>query len=334
MNVEIMEYDSLPQDFWNVGPHEAYKVFPKPCLVHLKGEIDPPVLFSILLHGNETTSWLALQKLLARYKDKALPRSVSLLIGNVDAAKEGVRRKANQEDYNRIWSEGTSNGNLFAQAILSIMKKKGVFLNVDVHNNTGKNPYYACVSELDDPFIELAKEFSNTVVYFKRPREAQSTYFSQLCPSVTLESGKVGDEEGVERVVEFLDKCLNRKEFSDKVNEEGLSIFHSVTGLLVPRGFGISFGSSDESKDLQLIEKFEELNFQQLPENFLLGHCKVECPLIVVDEHNNDVTKEYLNCENGEIRLKRAMTPAMLTEDLRVIRQDCLGYLMQKFVRK
>ena len=60
-------------------------------------------LYRLLLHGNEPTGLLAIQSLLQRYKDKILPRSLSIFFGNVSAASKRARRLDEQADYNRIW---------------------------------------------------------------------------------------------------------------------------------------------------------------------------------------------------------------------------------------
>lgn len=39
---------------------------------------------------------------------------------------------------------------------------------------------------------------------------------------------------------------------------------------------------------------------------------------------------EFFTTANGLLRLRRAAMPAMLTLDARVVRQDCLCYLMER----
>ncbi len=51
-------------------------------------------------------------------------------------------------------------------------------------------------------------------------------------------------------------------------------------------------------------------------------------PLTVVDEQDRNLTDHFLERRGDSILLKRDVTPAMLTRDHAVIRQDCLGYLM------
>ena len=43
--------------------HKLYTVLPEPTLIHLKGEKEPAVFLSVLLHGNEYSGWEVVKKL-------------------------------------------------------------------------------------------------------------------------------------------------------------------------------------------------------------------------------------------------------------------------------
>jgi hypothetical protein len=74
------------------------------------------------------------------------------------------------------------------------------------------------------------------------------------------------------------------------------------------------------------------LNFSELPANTLLGWLGSERKswLHAWDEQCNEVGAQYFFYANNEIRLKTPMMPAMLSCDSRVVRQDCLCYLMER----
>ncbi len=173
-----------------------------PTLIHLPGQREPALFVSVLMHGNETVGWEAMRLLLRRYQDQGreLPRALSLFIGNVAAAAVGMRHLPDQADYNRIWP-GTELPPTPEHAIMAEvvqrMQQRGLFASIDLHNNTGANPHYACVNVIDNRFLHLATLFSRTVVYFIRPRGVQSQAMARLCPAVTLECGKVHDQLGV-----------------------------------------------------------------------------------------------------------------------------------------
>ena len=182
--------DTLPEGITEVKPADLYQILPTPTLIHLPGRTEKPMFVSVLQHGNEVTGLLAVQALLSKYQSQQLPRSLSIFFGNVEAAKQGLRKLDGQPDYNRVWP-GTEqqpteeSGN--ALQIVDEMKKRGVFISIDVHNNTGINPHYACINKLDTSFLHLANLFGRFVVYFIRPKGVQSAAFAEFCPAVTLE---------------------------------------------------------------------------------------------------------------------------------------------------
>ena len=182
----------LPNNLLKLEPKQLHTVLTGPTLIHLQGRRERPLFVSVLLHGNEDTSWLALRELLLQYKNRELPRALSIFIGNVQAARYGLRKLAGQPDYNRIWKETntTTPENAMTDQVLEEMKQKDVFAAIDIHNNTGLNPHYGCVNVLEPAFLHLACMFNRTVVWFTRPDEVLSMAFAKLCPAVTVECGK------------------------------------------------------------------------------------------------------------------------------------------------
>jgi len=53
--------------------------------------------------------------------------------------------------------------------------------------------------------------------------------------------------------------------------------------------------------------------------------------VIALAEDGRDVTQDYFSVLNGELLLSRGAMPSMLTLNERVIRQDCLCYLMERY---
>jgi succinylglutamate desuccinylase len=131
------------------------------------------LFISVLLHGNESTGFLAVQALLRKYQTRTLPRALSVFFGNVSAAKTGVRRLVGQADYNRIWPGiqlSACPEIRMASDIVGVMTQKPLFASVDIHNNTGLNPHYSCINKLGPQFIQLATLFGSFVVYFTSPK--------------------------------------------------------------------------------------------------------------------------------------------------------------------
>lgn len=333
-SLHLKQLDYLPEGLLEVSSKELSTILPEPTLIHLSGKHTAPLFVSVLLHGNEPTGFLAIQSLLKKYQDKELPRSLSVFFGNVKAASHGLRRLDKQPDYNRIWP-GTelpdSAETEMAQEIVAIMKKRNVFASVDVHNNTGLNPHYACINNLDNQFLQLASLFGRLIVYFIRPKGVQSSAFAQICPAVTLECGRPDQQHGLEHALEFLNSCLRLNELPQhQILARNIDLFHTVAQVKIDDKVSFSFNQVDT--DLLLTNDLERMNFTEVSPGTVLGICKnnATMPLIAKDEYGNDVTENFFSFQNGELQINRLTMPSMLTLDERVIRQDCLCYLMER----
>ncbi len=328
------ELHELPEELLDLEAGMLAAHLEKPTLVHLPGRQPEPLFVSLLLHGNEYVGWDAVRDLLADYhaRGRELPRALSLFIGNVRAAAEGRRTLDGQPDFNRVWP-GTETprapeARMMAE-IVERMHELGVFASVDLHNNTGLNPHYACVNVLRQAHLHLATLFSRTVVYFVRPVGVQSMAFSELCPAVTLECGKVGDEGGLRHARDFIDACLHLTGFpSHPVPREDIDLFHTVATVKVPPNCRFSFHG--EPAAMQFVPDLERLNFSELPPGTAFALVDDGCRLDVVDEQGRPVFDEFFRIEEGRLLLTQAAMPAMLTSNEAVVRQDCLCYLMER----
>ncbi len=328
-------HEALPDGLLEARPTQLAELLGGPSLIHLPGRRTAPLFVSVLLHGNEMTGFLALQALLKRYLDKELPRALSIFIGNVEAARDGLRRLAGQPDYNRIWpgsDHPDSPEKRMMEEVFSIMQQRQPYASVDVHNNTGINPHYACINRIDHRYMHLASMFSRTLVYFIRPVGVQSIAFAQLCPALTVECGKVGQSVGEIHAEEFLDACLHLSEIPQHpVAAHDVDLFHTVAIVRVPRAY--SFGFGEQPVDICFIDDLDHLNFRELPAGTTLAHLDgVDgMPLEVSDESGQEVAGRYFEVGDTMLRTTRALMPSMFTLDERVIRQDCLGYLMERY---
>ena len=322
--------NEVPEGLLELEANQLSQKLGGPTLIHLPGVHPEPLFVSVLLHGNEVSGWLALRKLLREYWMHPLPRALSVFIGNVSAAADGRRHLDGQHDYNRVWADGNDDEHRMAQSILDEMQQRRVFASIDIHNNTGTNPHYACVNSLDDAFLNLALLFSRTVVYFTRPDTVQSMAFSEFCPSVTLECGRSGQAFGVEHCYEFLKSVLHLEHMPVRsLSARDIDLFHTVAIVKVASDISIGFG--DEDAALRLIAEVDHLNFSELASGTLLGYVASEgVALDVRNDDGEDVGERYFNYQQGEIRTCVPLVPSMLTLDKKVVRQDCLCYLMER----
>ncbi len=324
--------DTIPDGLLDCAVEDLHTILSGPTLIHLPGRRAEPLFVSVLLHGNEPVGMQAMQQVLKRYTDQELPRSLSLFIGNVSAAANKQRRLDGQPDYNRIWGEGETPEHAMAAEIVAHMKQRNVFASIDVHNNTGLNPHYGCVNKLDHRFLRLATNFSRTVVFFIKPEGVQSSAFAELCPSVTLECGQPEQAYGVKHAAEFLDTVLNMARLSDRqVPEHDIDLFHTVALVKVPETVSFSFDEAADA-DLCFETDIDHMNFRELTPGTVLGQVKegAVVRLEAMDEKSADRGEHYFSVDDGLLQLKQPVMPSMLTLDEKVIRQDCLCYLMER----
>lgn len=331
---KLIQLNYLPDGLLDASPESLHAILPEPCLIHLSGRTSSTLFISVLLHGNEPTGLLAVQALLKKYQHQELPRSISLFFGNTEAASHGIRRLDQQPDFNRIWPgtpmEECAETKMAAE-IVEVMKTKSLFASIDIHNNTGLNPHYACINSLEPEFIQLATLFGRFVVYFTRPQGVQSACFAKLCPAVTLECGRPDQQYGVEHALEFLDSCLHSVELAHHpVHHQDVDLFHTVAQVKIKDNIQFSFTKPE--LDLLLSKKLEQLNFNEVDAGTSIGTVNRlnELPLIALDEHGQDVSDQFFAIENNQLLISRATMPSMLTLNEKVIQQDCLCYLMER----
>jgi len=344
----------VPDWLYDISPNELHSKLSGPTLIHLTGHREEPVFVSVLLHGNETTSFFAIQELLKHYREQKLPRNLSIFIGNIEAAKHNLRRLENQVDYNRVWNHAgfyhdSSEAEVMAQ-VVDEMRRRNVFVSIDIHNNTGLNPHYACINRLEDSFYHLATLFSRTVIYFTHPQGVQSQAFAELCPAVTVECGQVGHERGTLHARQYIEACLGLSALpAHPIPKHDIDLFHTVATVKIAPNISFAFEnhsenhienqsegqSSDANADVLFTNDLDKSNFSELPAGTTLAKVshKVTAPITVTNEHGREMYSEYFTIYDHELRTSCPLMPSMLTTDEYVIEKDCLCYLMERMTQ-
>jgi len=326
-------HDTFPEQLLHVHARDLHRHLSGPTLIHLPGRRLRPLFVSVLLHGNEDCGLVAVQQVLRRYGEQSLPRALSILIGNVAAARHGLRRLDEQPDFNRVWPGNVEHGGTpEQQAMYEVyrqMAEREVFASIDIHNNTGLNPHYAVVNRLDAGVLHLARLFSRTVVWFKGLPGSQTNSFTPRCPSVTVECGKPGVAANERHAADFLDASLHLDHFpAHPPSHADLDVYHTIATVRVAPTAAFAFGDAQAEVDFE--PRLDHLNFCQLAAGTVFGRARLPRPLEVRDEAGRDVSDDFFSCQDGTLRLRRGATPAMLSLDARVVRQDCLCYLMDR----
>lgn len=335
--LSLSQFDHFPEQLLDVPASRLWQHLASPSLIHIAGRREQPVFVSVLLHGNEHSGWRAVQELMRRHLRSPLPRSLLLFVGNVEAAKANVRTLPGQEDYNRVWP-GTPFSNspeaILIRDVFELIKRHKPFAAIDVHNNTGHNPHYACVTRLADRSLHLARLFSRTVVYFTKPEGVQTEALATICPSVTVECGRSKDIAGEEHVVDFIAAALGLSEWPvHPVPEADIDLMRTYAIMKIAEPAKFSFDSSEA--DLRFRTDIDRLNFSELEAGTLFGHLggRGDHRIRLLPGGDFEEVDEYFDYSGGEIRLARRAIPAMLTRDPDAVRLDSLGYLMHRINR-
>ena len=342
----------VPAGLLDAEPHELAALLGGPTLLHLEGGTGGPakaaaaLFVSVLLHGNETSGWYAVRRLLREHS--RLPRDLVLFIGNVEAAARGVRTLPGQGDFNRMWRAPTG----VARQVMQRAAGIPLLAVVDLHNNTGRNPHYAVLTDLSPGSLGLAALFGDTAVYIEEPATVLTRAFSPQTPNVTLELGPVGDSQATTRAYDFLCRLLPLQSIPP-ASPASLRLYRTLARVHPRPGarFGFARYGTDaqatdgnrgtpgalpgaagqvgrEALDLVLNDAVEAANFARLPPGTVFATAPKGLALRVLDNDHEEATERFFAERNGCILLKTAVVPAMYTTDPSVVRQDCLCYFM------
>lgn len=328
----MIRRDTLPSGFLDARAHELADLLGGPTLIELPGKRPAPLFVSILMHGNEDVGLGAIQRVLRSWSGRTLPRALMLMVGNVAAAARGLRRLDHQPDFNRVWPGtldhvGTAEARMMAEVSERVFAR-GAFAAIDLHNNTGRNPFYSVICEPAPEVLDLAGRFAPRAVLFRGIPGTQTASFAGRIPAMTAECGKPATPAHEEAAARFVESVLQCADLSASKADEGLDLYHTLGVVRVRDDVSLSFGG--EASDLALASDIDRLNFVATAAGERLGRARHSMPVTMTDETGREVAREFFTVKDGELRLARAVTPAMLTGDPRIVRQDCLGYLMER----
>ena len=328
----LRTHTQLPAGLLDCDATELHDHLGGPTLIQLAGEAEPALFVSVLLHGNETSGWDGVRRYLER--TPVLPRSLTLFIGNTEAARAGMRALPTQPDFNRIWRDAEGPGAALAAAVESAIADQQFLGAIDLHNNTGHNPYYSVVTDLEPHNLGLAYLFSDKAVYVEEPDTVLTRIFTGRCPAVALEVGPVGDPRCADRVYDYVARCMDLSEVPVAAPGQ-FNLFRTRVRVHIQDEVGFRFEGeegAEEPAPLVLTGGVEAVNFHVLDRGTVFGASQLAVDRVfrVLDVEHRDVTGDYFEHDGEAILLKEDVVPAMYTTDPYVVRQDCLCYFMER----
>ena len=350
--MQLRQIEGMPSGLLDAEAHQLAELLGGPTLLRIRGAASdprsssaqpqdlqprvarpqegrhPPLFISVLLHGNETSGWDGLRRVLRTRRPPG--RDLLIFIGNVAAAAANVRTLPGQADFNRIWRPASG----IAAEVLGWLGAQPLMAVVDLHNNTGRNPHYAVLTDHGQGSLGLARLFGEVGVRIEEPDSVLTRAFTERGPCVALELGPVGDPKAADRAADFL-AALFEMAKAPTAKVDDLRLFRTLARVHVPDAVAFEFAGQDDAQGLDLLldPNLQANNFSLLPLGTAFGATRNGACLRVLDNARQDVTNRYLEVRDSRILSTQTLIPAMYTSDAAVIRQDCLCYLMAPVVR-
>ena len=330
-------YDEL-KPILDTSDEDVLVTLRKPSLIRIPGTDREPRarMVSALLHGNEDSGLRAVLELLRG--GEHYPFDLWVFIGNVRAAhQEGWfahRYLDGQEDFNRTWGLGapTTRMRRCSDAVFSILAETDLEAAVDIHNNTGLNPYYAIVPDPTQEALNLAAGMADTILRWPLRAHTLMEVLSPICPSVSVECGLPAVEQNHAYASAALHRFLAMKSVEDEYPgpRRIFEMEHRVTVRPeVPFAFG---GVLTEELDLVIHPGLDHNNFGMLLAGMELGRVPEGggMPLLVTDMRGRETTERFFEVRRGGLILTQDVTPVMLTTTVQQTRRDCFFYIARR----
>jgi hypothetical protein len=310
----------------------------RPALICIPGSDRVPRarVVSCLLHGNEDSGYRAVLEMLragARF-----PFDLWVFIGNVRAAShEGWfahRFLDDQEDFNRVWglAAPTTRMRRCADAVLDELRGTDLEAAVDLHNNTGQNPFYTVVPRPGYETLTLAATCADTALLWGLRAHTLMEELSPRCPAVAIECSLPARRTSTLFAASALERFLAARTFDDERRPRHLfeMRFRVTVRPEVPFAFG---GTLTDDLDLILTPGLDGYNFGMLLAGTELGriHPGAAVPLEVTGMAGEDATDRFLTARaDGRVVVTEDVTPAMMVTTVVQTRRDCLFYIVRR----
>ena len=310
----------------------------KPALICIPGtDPQPRVRFvSTLLHGNEDSGFRAVLNML-RNGDH-FPFDLWVFIGNVRAAhQEGWfahRYLDGQEDFNRTWglNAPTTRMRRCSDEVFAVLRELDLEAAVDIHNNTGLNPYYAITPDPTEEALRLGAAMADTILRWPLRAHTLMEVLSPICPAVSVECGLPAVEENHAYAAAALRRFLRIPSFDDSMPGPH-RVFEMQHRIVVRPEVKFAFGGVlTEDLDMVLHPGLDTHNFGMLLAGTELGLVPpgAAMPLLCTDMRGRETTERFFEIIGGSLIVTEDVTPVMLTTTVQQTRRDCFFYIARR----
>lgn len=329
--MSLIVLSSLPRELGSCKITELHDVLGGPTLIHLQHGKGRPLFVSTLLHGNEHSGFLVLQKWFRRVINESFTfkRPIIFFIGNTLAARTSKRKCDNESDFNRVWKGTDCELGNIAGEVLSYVQKERPLAAIDIHNNSGKNPFYTCVNKVDKQSLWLARFFSEKIIFFTDPCEILANNFLKFCPAITIEAGKSRDPEGMKCLEDRLGPFFDLIKIGEDRDLSRYDVLKAHGRIRLTKCATVDFLFDESStKEFSFPQDVENFNFELLKMGEVLCYCKSPAKLSVITESGEDVSNEFFEFLDRKVVVKKPFIPTMITTDITILKDDCFAYIM------
>ena len=341
--------DGPPPELLHGSPLDVLRELQRPTLVRVPGRGDQaPRAVSCLLHGDESTGLEAILRILRRRRTYAF--DLYVVIGNVRAAAASPgfahRFLDDQEDFNRVWGleDAITSQRRAAAGILARLRDAGLEALVDVHNNSGTNPFYAIATRDEPRDLNLATLFTSTVLRWDLAAHTLMEALPDEVAAIAVECGLPGRPESLAFAVDGLRRYLGEPPLpADRVVRD-FDLLGGLRKVTIRPEVRFRFGrhaddrvagvdpvptDADDEVDFVVAADADLANFVEVPAGHVIGHVRpgATIPLHAVDARGTDVTDTHFVVDGDRVVTTSAATPVMMTRTVAAARKDCLFYL-------
>lgn len=327
--------DGLPDELLGLGPMSLLEALQRPTLVRVPGRGEQaPRAVATLLHGDESTGLMALRRILERRLTYAFDFYV--LIGNVRAAiaDGGFRHRYldDQEDFNRIWgiNDPTTHLRMAADRILEKLRGAEIESLIDIHNNSGNNPFYAIITRDRPIVVNTATFFTTTLLFWDMEAHTLMEALEDECAAIAVECGLPGRPESLAFAVDALRRYLGAGPMHTDEVRRDYDLLGGMRKVIVRPEVAFRFGGElSDDVDFVIDGEADVHNFVRVAAGHVLGHVLpgAAMPVQVLDHAGGDVTAEHFTIDGGRVIVAQDATPVMMTRTVEAARKDCLFYL-------